>query len=105
MPNGDAIRMSGLRKFAAVEPLFDTATRRWWRVHASTTSTAAISYAKHGYLVSTNLLTTMVTSLVTQYHLAFVVGVGTHNFERVWKDDGIKEPFHLIFIWTVVFSV
>ncbi len=35
----------------------------------------------------------------------FIVDIGTHNFERVWKDDGIKEPFISIFIWTVVFSV
>ena len=35
----------------------------------------------------------------------FVVNIGTHNFERVWKDDGIKEPFISIFIWTVIFSV
>ncbi|MEF1174638.1 maltose ABC transporter permease MalF, partial [Vibrio sinaloensis] len=34
----------------------------------------------------------------------FVVGIGAKNFERVWKDDGIKEPFVSIFIWTVVFS-
>ncbi|MDF5399373.1 ABC transporter permease subunit, partial [Vibrio parahaemolyticus] len=34
----------------------------------------------------------------------FVVNIGTHNFERVWKDDGIKEPFISIFIWTIVFS-
>lgn len=26
------------------------------------------------------------------------------TFERVWKDDGIKEPFISIFIWTIVFS-
>ncbi len=31
--------------------------------------------------------------------------IGTDNFERVWKDDGIKEPFISIFIWTVVFSI
>ncbi len=35
----------------------------------------------------------------------FVVQIGTDNFERVWKDDGIKEPFISIFIWTVVFSI
>nr|AAF70321.1 MalF [Vibrio cholerae] len=35
----------------------------------------------------------------------FVVSIGTHNFERVWKDEGIKEPFINIFIWTVIFSV
>ena len=35
----------------------------------------------------------------------FVVEIGTANFERVWKDEGIKEPFISIFIWTVVFSI
>ena len=34
----------------------------------------------------------------------FIVNIDTANFERVWKDDGIKEPFISIFIWTVVFS-
>ncbi len=33
------------------------------------------------------------------------MSIGTHNFERVWKDEGIKESFINIFIWTVIFSV
>ncbi len=35
----------------------------------------------------------------------YVVQIGADNFERVWTDDGIKEPFIGIFIWTIVFSV
>ncbi|BDU40581.1 maltose ABC transporter permease MalF [Vibrio nigripulchritudo] len=35
----------------------------------------------------------------------FIVTIGAANFERVWKDEGIKEPFIGIFIWTIVFSV
>ena len=34
----------------------------------------------------------------------FTVVIGTANFERIWQDDGIKEPFINIFFWTIIFS-
>lgn len=99
-PDGEDIRMSGLRKFAAVKPLYtlqddgETLTnnqsgqvlRPIWRLFYQPIN-------ESGEFVGERVSP------------GFVVSIGTHNFERVWKDDGIKEPFINIFIWTVIFSV
>ncbi len=100
-PNGDDIRMSGLRKFAAVVPLYkmhddgETLTNQQ-------TGEILRPNMEVGYYQPVDENGAFVGSTVSP---GFVVSIGTHNFERVWKDDGIKEPFISIFIWTVVFSV
>lgn len=99
-PSGDAIRMSGLRKFAAVEPLYtlqedgkgliNNSTGEWLQPNMET-----------GFYQPVDENGEFTGSTVAP---GFVVGIGSHNFERVWKDDGIRQPFISIFIWTIVFS-
>ncbi|WP_261835918.1 maltose ABC transporter permease MalF [Vibrio ishigakensis] len=101
MPNGDAIRMSGLRKFAAVEQLF-TLQDDGRSMLNNETDQIFMPNMDTGFYQPVDENGNFVGNSVSP---GFVVGVGTHNFERVWKDEGIKEPFISIFIWTVIFSV
>lgn len=101
MPNGDAIRMSGLRKFAAVEQLF-TLQEDGKAMLNNETGQTFLPNMDTGFYQAIDDSGNFVGNSVSP---GFVVGIGTHNFERVWKDEGIKEPFISIFIWTVIFSV
>ncbi|MDF4574059.1 maltose ABC transporter permease MalF, partial [Vibrio parahaemolyticus] len=100
LPSGDDIRMSGLRKFAAVVPLY-TLQEDGETLYNNRTEEALRPNMEVGYYQPVDENGQFVGSTVSP---GFVVNIGTHNFERVWKDDGIKEPFISIFIWTIVFS-
>ncbi|WP_261818056.1 maltose ABC transporter permease MalF [Vibrio gallicus] len=101
MPDGEAIRMSGLRKFAAVEPLFTLQDDKQAMLN-NETGQIFMPNMDTGFYQAVDSNGSFIGNPVSP---GFVVGIGTHNFERVWKDDGIKEPFVSIFIWTVVFSI
>lgn len=100
LPSGDDIRMSGLRKFAAVVPLY-TLQEDGEALFNNRTQETLLPNMETGYYQPIDENGQFVGSTVSP---GFVVGIGSHNFERVWKDDGIKEPFISIFIWTIVFS-
>ncbi len=100
-PDGDAVRMSGLRKFAGVEQLFELQDDGKTMLNNETGETY-MPNMDVGFYQPVDANGEFVGNTVSP---GFVVGIGTHNFERVWKDDGIKEPFISIFIWTVVFAV
>ncbi|MEF1310519.1 maltose ABC transporter permease MalF [Vibrio mytili] len=100
LPDGGDIRMSGLRKFAAVVPLY-TLQEDGEALYNNRTEETLRPNMDTGYYQPIDANGQFVGSSVSP---GFVVGIGTHNFERVWKDDGIKEPFISIFIWTIVFS-
>lgn len=100
LPNGDDIRMSGLRKFAAVVPLY-TLQDDGETLFNNRTQETLRPNMETGYYQPVSETGQFVGNTVSP---GFVVGIGTHNFERVWKDEGIKEPFISIFIWTIVFS-
>ncbi|PMM09127.1 maltose transporter [Vibrio breoganii] len=105
-PDGEEVRMSGLRKFAGVQPLFEkhTVDGTWDKETLKNNETGELfkPNMEVGFYQPVDTDGQFVGSTVSP---GFVVGIGTHNFERVWKDDGIKEPFISIFIWTVVFAV
>ncbi|CAM3670372.1 Maltose transport system permease protein MalF [Vibrio aerogenes CECT 7868] len=101
MPDGALVRMNGLRKFAAISPLYS-------RIDKGQTL--------HNHQTGQDLKPNMSTGFYQPVDEAgaftgqpvspgFIVRTGTANFQRVWQDEGIKEPFVSIFIWTVVFSV
>ena len=92
--------MSGLRKFAAVGPLFvlqdDGET-----LYNNKTETYFKANHETGFYQEVNDNDAFIGDPISP---GFVVNVGAANFERIWKDDGIKEPFVSIFIWTVIFA-
>ncbi|UUM32073.1 maltose ABC transporter permease MalF [Vibrio japonicus] len=100
MPSGEDIRMSGLRKFAAVVPLY-TLQEDGESLYNNETGETLRPNMEVGFYQPVDENGQFIGSTVSP---GFVVEIGTHNFERVWKDDGIKEPFISIFIWTVIFS-
>ncbi|OBT09470.1 maltose transporter [Vibrio sp. UCD-FRSSP16_10] len=100
-PGGEAVRMSGLRKFAGVQPLFSLQDDGITMLNNETGETLRPNM-EVGFYQSIDEQGQFIGNTVSP---GFIVGIGTANFERVWKDDGIKEPFISIFIWTVVFSV
>ncbi|MBE3670212.1 maltose ABC transporter permease MalF [Vibrio navarrensis] len=101
LPGGEEIRMSGLRKFAGVVPLY-TMQADGETLKNNQTGELLKPNMDVGFYQAINEQGEFVGSTVSP---GFVVQIGTDNFERVWKDDGIKEPFISIFIWTVVFSI
>lgn len=100
LPTGESVRMSGLRKLAAVAPLYTMQADGETLVNNQTGDTLRPNMDV-GFYQPIDENGQFIGSTVSP---GFVVQIGTHNFERVWKDDGIKEPFINIFIWTVVFS-
>ncbi|WP_394125905.1 maltose ABC transporter permease MalF [Vibrio hepatarius] len=100
LPSGEDIRMSGLRKFAAVVPLY-TLQEDGISLHNNLTGELLKPNMEVGFYQPVDENGQFIGATVSP---GFIVDIGTHNFERVWKDEGIKEPFVSIFIWTVVFS-
>ncbi|WP_070972061.1 maltose ABC transporter permease MalF [Vibrio sonorensis] len=101
LPDGEDIRMSGLRKFAAVVPLF-TLQQDGKTLKNNETGELLRPNMDKGFYQPVDAKGEFVGDTISP---GFVVGIGTENFERVWKDEGIKEPFVSIFIWTIIFSV
>ena len=100
LPSGDAIRMSGLRKFAAVAPLY-TLQEDGESLLNNKTQELLKPNMEVGFYQPVDADGNFVGNTISP---GFVVNIGTGNFERIWKDEGIKEPFVSIFIWTFVFA-
>ncbi|WP_117233120.1 maltose ABC transporter permease MalF [Vibrio maerlii] len=100
-PSGEEVRMSGLRKFASVAPQY-TLQEDGETLLDNQTGGYLKPNMEVGFYQPVDADGNFVGDTLSP---GFVVEIGTANFERVWKDEGIKEPFISIFIWTVVFSV
>lgn len=100
MPDGHEIRMSGLRKFAADTPLF-TLQDDGLSMLNNQTQQLYKPNMEIGFYQPVDEDGNFIDKPISP---GFVVTVGGANFERVMTDDGIKEPFIGIFIWTVVFA-
>jgi maltose/maltodextrin transport system permease protein len=100
LPNGEDIRMSGLRKFASVVALY-TLQDDGESMLNNQTGDMFKPNMEVGFYQAVDSTGAFVGNTVSP---GFIVNIDTANFERVWKDDGIKEPFISIFIWTVAFS-
>ncbi|WP_104402816.1 maltose ABC transporter permease MalF [Vibrio penaeicida] len=100
LPNGDEVTMNGLRKFGAVQPKYYLLEDQRTLVNQETQQTLKPNDDIGYYQVFSNG-----KFKGDPVSPGYVVNIGTDNFERVWKDEGIKEPFINIFIWTIVFSV
>ncbi|MDN3681034.1 maltose ABC transporter permease MalF [Vibrio tapetis subsp. quintayensis] len=99
-PDGKNVRMSSLRKFAAIAPLYTLQSDGETLINNSTGDTLKPNMDV-GFYQTVDANGEFVGETTSP---GFVVTIGTANFERVYKDDGIKQPFISIFIWTVLFS-
>jgi maltose/maltodextrin transport system permease protein len=93
MPDGKAVRMTSLREFAPVEPLYEQRA--------------------DGTLVNREDATVLKANKATGFYETaagervapgFRVGTGWDNYARIFTDKAFQEPFIRIFVWTVVFS-
>ncbi|KUI99235.1 maltose ABC transporter permease MalF [Vibrio sp. MEBiC08052] len=99
-PQEQTIRMNGLRRFSAITPKYQLLD-----------DGVTLRNRQNGELLKPNMEIGFYQPVDQngQFYRdpispGFIVKIGTANFQRVWQDDGIKEPFISIFIWTVVFS-
>jgi maltose/maltodextrin transport system permease protein len=93
LPDGKLVRMTSLREFAPVQPLFKG------NLDGSLTS------AKDGSVLKPNFTSGYFEAADgTLREPGFKVGVGAAHYKRILTDDKFREPFGRIFIWTVLFS-
>ncbi|SJN53518.1 maltose ABC transporter permease MalF [Vibrio ruber] len=99
-PEKQTIRMNGLRRFSAISPRYQLLD-----------DGVTLRNRQSGELLKPNMDIGFYQPVDQngQFYRdpispGFIVNIGAANFQRVWQDDGIKEPFISIFIWTVVFS-
>lgn len=94
VPQAASLRMTGLRQFAPVQPLYQRQA--------------------DGTLLNRQDGTVLKPDFVQGYYVnaasgeavtpGFKVNVGLDNFHKVFSEEKFREPFLRIFVWTVVFA-
>jgi maltose/maltodextrin transport system permease protein len=104
LPNQEEVRMSGLRKFGAVGPLYTKLDEEGELLKNNRTGAIVKANFETGFYQEYDEST---QQFVSDEGLApgFIVANGIANFERIYQDEGIQEPFMEIFIWTIFFAV
>jgi maltose/maltodextrin transport system permease protein len=93
LPDGRKVRMTGLREFALVQPLYVA------------NPDGSLKNQETGTLVRPNMNTGFFeTDTGEQLQPGFRVGIGFDHFKRIFTDTRFQEPFLRIFIWTVTFA-
>ncbi|RKF19552.1 maltose ABC transporter permease MalF [Alginatibacterium sediminis] len=115
-PNEQELVRKGLREFAGIKPLFTPLLQDGQSSYSlpngeTITSEFAKLNVKDGRILIPNMETGYFQYLDDQGELTgrglkpgFTVGVGWEHFKRVLTDEGIKQPFVQIFVWTVIFA-
>ncbi|WP_153448978.1 maltose ABC transporter permease MalF [Vibrio algicola] len=99
-PNGTELKMSGLRKFAQVKPLYTLDSDGESLVNNKTEQVLKPNY-EIGYYQTVDTDGAFIGKPITP---GFIVNIGFDNFTRIFSDPGIQGPFFKIFVWTVLFS-
>lgn len=93
LPDRRKVRMSGLRQFSSVEPLYE---RR---------ADGTLLHRRSGDVLTPNPRTGFYeTSAGTAVQPGYRVGVGLENYRRIFTEPAFREPFARILAWTVSFS-
>jgi maltose/maltodextrin transport system permease protein len=93
LPDGGKVRMTGLREFAAVQPLYVA------------NPDGTLKNQQTGALVRPNPQTGFFeTEAGEPLQPGYQVGIGFDHFRRIFTDTKFQEPFLRIFVWTVVFA-
>ncbi|CCW31462.1 Maltose transport system permease protein malF [Xenorhabdus nematophila F1] len=101
LPDGSQLRMSSLRQFSAIHPLYSLHEDRTTLTNKQT----GIQYRPNmetGFYQSINAEGRWDQDTLSP---GFTVPIGWKNFLRVIQDEGIQKPFLSIFVWTVIFSL
>jgi maltose/maltodextrin transport system permease protein len=93
LPDGRKLRMTGLRQFGPVQPLYEKQ------------ADGGLLNKQDGSILRPNFDTGFYeTAKGERVQPGFQVGVGWTNFQRIFTDQAFQQPFIRIFVWTVAFS-
>ena len=93
LPDGALVRMTSLREFAPVQPLYKP------------NPDGSLSNVSDGSKLTPNHDTGFFeTASGEARQPGFTVGVGFAHFVRVFTDTKFQEPFFRIFVWTIAFA-
>ena len=101
LPESGELRMSSLRQFAGTSPLY-TLEQDGETLKNNQTGTVYRPNTDIGFYQAVNAQGQWENE---QLSPGFTVSIGWKNFLRVVQDEGIRQPFVSIFIWTIIFSV
>ncbi len=101
LPDGEILRMSSLRQFSGTQPLYrlDPQNQQLTNVQTGT------GYRPNPQTGFYQAVDTQGQWQAEKLSPGYTVGIGWGNFARVFGDEGIRQPFVSIFVWTVVFSL
>lgn len=92
-PEGRKLKMTGLRSFGAVAPLYEPR------------GDGTLLNKQNGDVLTANFKSGFYENQRGErLQPGFQVGVGVENYTRIFTDQAFREPFVRIFVWTVVFS-
>jgi maltose/maltodextrin transport system permease protein len=93
LPDGGLVRMTGLREFAPVQPLYVA------------NPDGSLKNQQTGELIRPNLDTGFFeTAAGEPLQPGFQVNIGLDHYKRIFTDTKFQEPFLRIFVWTVAFA-
>ena len=93
LPDGGKVRMTALREFAPVKPLY------------MRNAEGGLVNQENGSVIRPNLKTGFFeTASGERLQPGFQVGSGWENYRRIFSEPKFREPFFRIFVWTVVFA-
>lgn len=101
LPQNSELRMSSLRQFAGTSPLYSL-EKDGETLKNNQTGTLYRPNTDIGFYQAVNAQGQWENE---QLSPGFTVSIGWKNFMRVVQDEGIRQPFVSIFIWTIIFSV
>lgn len=99
-PGGTELKMSGLRQFAEIQPLYVLQEDGETLYNTREDKTLKPNY-EIGFYQQVDDNGNFVGEPIAP---GFIVNIGMDNFARIMSDPGIQQPFFKIFIWTVIFS-
>ncbi|WP_413112365.1 maltose ABC transporter permease MalF [Thaumasiovibrio sp. DFM-14] len=99
-PDGTDLRMSGLRNFAGIRPVYLLAEDGETLFDQQKEITLKPNY-EIGFYQQIDNEGEFIGEPISP---GFIVGIGFGNFARIVSDPGIQEPFLKIFVWTIIFS-
>ncbi len=93
IPDAGKVRMTGLREFGPVQPLYE---RR---------ADGSLVNKQSGAVITPKMTSGFYeTATGERIQPGFRVGIGWDNYLRIFTDRRFQEPFLRIFVWTVAFS-
>lgn len=99
--DGAELKMSGLRTFAEIQPLYVMQDDGETLVNYQKNLTLKPNW-ETGFYQEVGVNGEFVGEPLSP---GFIVNIGFDNFTRIFTDPGIQGPFLKIFVWTVLFSV